>query len=183
MSTTPRAVLDACVLFPSVLRELLLDLAQEGAFTPLWSERILAEWQVAANRRGPEAAACAQAAITALRIQWPDAEIPAAPSIETRLNLPDPADHHVLATAIAARAQLIVTRNLRDFPARALAPEGVKARAPDDLLMEQWLTHPGRVERAVARCVARTETASGRTQPARPLLRRAGLPRLGKALG
>ncbi|MCC5985566.1 MAG: PIN domain-containing protein [Rhodobacteraceae bacterium] len=179
----PRAVLDACVLFPSVLREILLDVAAAGGFTPLWSARILAEWQLAAARKGPQAAATAQTAIAALRARWPGAEIPAAPEIEARLDLPDPADRHVLATAIAGGAALILTRNLRDFPARRLAPEGLCARAPDDLLMELWLADPGPVETAVARAVAATEAASGRAQPVRPLLKRAGLPRLGKALG
>lgn len=179
----PRVVLDACVIFPSGLREILLDVAAAGGFTPLWSARILAEWQLAAARKGPEAAATAQAAIAALRTRWPDAEIPPVPEAESRLDLPDPADRHVLATAIAGGAALILTRNLRDFPGRALAPEGLRAQSPDDLLMALWLADPALVEPAVATAQATTEVASGRAQPLRPLLKRAGLPRLGKALG
>ena len=177
-----RTVLDACVLFPSVLREILLDVAEGGGLTPLWSARILAEWQLAAARHGPDVAAIAQATIVALRAQWPDAQIDAMPEIEARLALPDSADRHVLATAIAGGAGLIVTQNLRDFPPRALGPEGVIARSPDDFLMDQWLAHPAQVEAAVARAVANTEAASGRAQPVRALLKRARLPRLGKAL-
>ncbi len=178
----PRVVLDACVLFPSVLREILLNVAAAGGFTPLWSARILAEWQLAAARKSPEAAATAQAAIAALRPRWPEAEIPPAPEVESRLDLPDPADRHVLATAIAGGASLILTRNLRDFPARALAPEGLRARAPDDFLIDLWLADPAFVEPAVQTAQETTETASNRPQPLRPLLKRAGLPRLGKAL-
>lgn len=178
-----KVVLDACVLFPSVLREILLGFAARDGFSPLWSARILGEWQRAAARRGPEVEALAMHAIAQTRIRWPKAEIPADQDLEARLWLPDDADAHVLATAIRAQAGLIVTQNLRDFPARALGPEGVRAQSPDDFLMARWLDAPAPVEAAVTDAQSATEAASGRTQPLRPLLRRAGLPRLGKALG
>lgn len=184
MSTTPpRTLLDACVLFPSVLREILLDVARGGGFTPLWSARILAEWQLAAARKGDPAAAFAQAEIARLRAEWPAAEIPADPALESHLSLPDPADRHVLAAAITGGATQIVTLNLRDFPRRSLAPEGVSALSPDDFLMALWLQHPALVETAAAQTQLRTEAASARPQPLRALLKRAKLPRLGKALG
>ncbi|MCC5955192.1 MAG: PIN domain-containing protein [Natronohydrobacter sp.] len=178
-----RAVLDACVLYPSVLREILMGFAAQGGFTPLWSARILGEWQRAAARLGPEGAAIASGEIAMLRSTWPEAEIIANPDLETRLWLPDPADAHVLATAIAGGAALIVTLNLRDFPNRALAPEGVQAQSPDDFLMERWLIDASAVETAVRSVHVRTESLSGRDQPLRALLKRARLPRLGKALG
>ena len=185
MSTAPPppvVLLDACVLFPSVLREILMGVAERGGFTPLWSARILAEWQLAAARRGDSAAVVAQGEITRLRSNWPEAEVPADNALETRLALPDPGDRHVLAAAITGSADRIVTLNLRDFPRRALAAEGLRAQSPDDLLMELWLENGAMVETAVARSVHNTEAASGRVQPLRALLKRAKLPRLGKAL-
>lgn len=178
-----KAVLDACVLYPSVLREIIIGCAARGVFSPLWSARILAEWQRAADRLGPEGAAIAAGEIARLRANWPDAEIAADPDLEARLWLPDPADRHVLAAAISGAAQCIVTLNLRDFPARALAPETVTAQGPDDFLMARWLETPAAVEAAVQMAQSTTEAASGRAQPLRPLLKRAKLPRLGKALG
>ena len=174
----PRAVLDACVLYPSVLRELLVEVARRGALGPLWSARILAEWAHVARRRGDDAGP----AIAALTAAFPRAEVLGGAAEDSVLELPDPADAHVLATAIAGGAELIVTQNLRDFPARALAPHGVRAESPDALLMRLWLHRPELIEAAVAHVVAETERRSGREQPLRPLLRRAGLPRLGKAL-
>ena len=41
-------------------------------------------------------------------------------------------DRHVLAVAIHVRAAFIITFNLKDFPASALAPYGVQAIDPDD---------------------------------------------------
>lgn len=178
-----KVVLDACVLFPTVLREILLGVAARGGYAPLWSARLLAEWQRAAARLGPEGAAIAAAEIASLRGQWPQAEIDADPATEARLWLPDPADAHVLATAITGSAAQIVTLNLRDFPTRLLTPEGVVAEGPDAFLMALWLDQPEIVEAAVKASQARTEAASGREQPLRPLLKRAKLPRLGKALG
>jgi PIN domain len=52
------------------------------------------------------------------------------PLIET-LELPDPDDRHVLAAAITAHADLIVTKNLDDFPAARLASYGIEVRHPD----------------------------------------------------
>ena len=47
----------------------------------------------------------------------------------------DEKDRHVLAAAVAVKAKVIVTSNLRDFPDRALAPFGIQALSPDDFLM------------------------------------------------
>lgn len=177
-----RIMLDACVLYPTVLRELLLGVASAGGFVPLWSPRILAEWQHAAARLGPGGAAVAAGEIALMRAHWPGAEVTPAPGLEDRLDLPDAADKHVLAAAITGQAAAIVTLNLRDFPARALHADGLRAIGPDDFLMDLWLQNAAMVEGPVADTVARTERVSGRNQPLRALLKRARLPRLGKAL-
>ena len=52
------------------------------------------------------------------------------------LALPDPDDRHVLAAAISCQASMIVTFNLKDFPAKALKPYGLQAIHPDDFLLE-----------------------------------------------
>jgi hypothetical protein len=57
------------------------------------------------------------------------------------LSLPDPDDRHVLATAIEIEADYIVTNNLRDFPDRLLAGEGIRACSPDDFIMMLYHKH------------------------------------------
>ena len=178
-----RAFLDACVLYPSVLREILMEVAARGGFVPLWSDRVLAEWMHAAARLGPEGAMIAAAEIARLRAAFPDALCPADTAAEALLDLPDAADKHVVASAQAGGAACIITLNLRDFPTRALFATGLRAQSPDDFLMALWLADPAPVEAAVDQVQRATEAHSRRPQPLRALLKRASLPRLGKALG
>lgn len=175
-----RAFLDACVLYPTVLREVLLAAAAEGLYQPLWSARVLEEWARAAARLGPAQEEIARGEIALLRLRWPRAEVADAPG--AGLLLPDPDDAHVAAAAEAAAAELIVTLNLRDFPARALAGLGLRAEHPDAFLRRLWATDPEPVARAAERVRAEAERLSGQPQPIRKLLKRAYLPRLGKAL-
>jgi catechol 2,3-dioxygenase-like lactoylglutathione lyase family enzyme len=176
-----RVLLDANVLLPRVMRETLLGAAAAGGFAPLWSGRILEEWARAARGLGPGAEAAARAEIAALRAAWPGAEVAADPGLEATLALPDPADRHVLAAAIGGAAGVLMTRNRADFPTRTLGRHGVVLRDPDGYLRE--LLDGGLDLRAVAEAVrARAEAASGRPQALRALLKRAGMPRLAKAL-
>jgi predicted nucleic acid-binding protein len=174
-------LLDACVLFPTVMREMLLGTAETGAFTPLWSPRILEEWARATRRLPQGAEAIARSEIAVMRGRWPDAEMSPDPDLVERLSLPDPDDRHVLAAAIAGGADVLMTRNRADFPTRTLARHGLILRDPDGFLAE--LAAEGSAVASVAESVrARAERASGRSQSLRPMLKRAGLPRLGKAL-
>lgn len=171
-----RAVLDACVLFPPVMRAMLLGAAAAGGFVPLWSERILEEW-ARATRRLPEGAeATARAEAAGLRLAWPDATVTVPDALVADLSLPDPDDRHVLAAAIAGGATVLVTLNRADFPGRTLARHGITLRDPDGLLVE--LAADG-IDLAAVAAAAR----GARTAGLRPMLKRAGMPRLGKLLG
>ena len=176
-----RAVLDACVLYPTILREILGDVAAAGLFEPLWSRRILDEWRRAAEAHGLPAGA----EIALLEARFPAAMVapdPVAEAAALGFDLPDPADRHVLATAISARARLVVTANLRDFPTRAMAAAGLRAVHPDAFLHGLFLDHPDPVLAAIVAAEGRA-AAAGATLSQRDLLRRARLPRLAKALG
>ena len=176
-----RVLLDACILFPTVLREVLLGVAAEGLFRPLWSARILEEWARATPKLGPGAEAQARGEIAALRALWPEAEVAPRPGTEARLWLPDPNDVHVLAAAVDGCAAVLLTFNRRDFPRREVASEGVALRDPDGFLLDLWLAAPDAVEGAAA-AVRDRAAAMGHDMTPRMLLRRAKLPRLGKAI-
>jgi len=178
-----RVLLDACVLYPTILREVLEGVAARGLFAPLWSPRILEEWRrAAASRHGAEGARQAGVEIALLDDRWPGASVAPPPELEAELHLPDPDDAHVLAAAIAGRADELLTFNIRDFPTRVLARHGILRRDPDGFLLD-LSRESGAVAEVVEESRARAARLSGAAQPLRPLLKRTGLPRLGKALG
>ncbi|NVO55553.1 PIN domain-containing protein [Rhodobacteraceae bacterium B1Z28] len=177
-----KAVLDTCVIYPTVMREMLLGAAKLGHFVPFWSDRILEEWARAARKLGPVGEAQARAEVALAQAQWPDAARPVAPGLEQRLWLPDSADIHVLATAIAASADVIVTVNAKDFPRNILAEEGVERRDPDGLLHSFWLADPDGLGDVANRVLTEANRLSGDQWTLRGLMKKARLPRLGKAL-
>lgn len=172
-----KVVLDACVLFPTLTRGLLLDAAAAGVFTPLWSDRITSEWTHAARKHTDSALVGVEAAL--LADQWPDAVVAIPEDAEEGLSLPDVDDRHVLAAAIAGQAQAIVTFNMRDFPGRTLAQYDVQPWHPDVFL----LTALAEAEAAMLGAVQARLTAIevDPTAPRGPL-KRARLPRFAKAV-
>ena len=133
------AILDACVLYPATLRDLLLSLARDGLLHARWSERIQDEWVRSLLKRRPELdAATLRRTCELMAKAVPDSVVHGWQSIEPGLTgLPDADDRHVLAAAICGHADAIITFNLDDFPAEALAPFGVEAQHPDDFLLNQ----------------------------------------------
>ena len=61
------------MLFPPILRDLVLGLADRGLFTPLWSAGVAAEWLHVTARKGETGAA---QALARMQARWPGAEGP-----------------------------------------------------------------------------------------------------------
>lgn len=125
------ALFDACVLYPAPLRDLLMHLAGTRLFRARWSNEIHAEWMNAVLRSRPELETALHRTRTLMDNAVEDALIEGHGHLIPALDLPDPDDRHVLAAAIVGRVDVIVTRNLRDFPAAVLAPYRIEAQHPD----------------------------------------------------
>lgn len=100
------AILDTCVLWPSLQRDFLLSLAIEGSYRPLWSSAILAELEeheaLKHIERGADPAEARQRAvhlIEQMRLAFDDAEVAGWEKLEGSYRLPDPDDEHVVAAA------------------------------------------------------------------------------------
>jgi len=132
--TPPVAVLDACVLVPISLCDVLMELADAALYKPLWSQAILDEtYKALVDKRGVPTDR-AKHRIWLMQTVQPSATVNGFESLIPEMGN-HPKDRHVLAAAVQAKCPLIVTANLTDFPASALEPHGIKAISPDDFLL------------------------------------------------
>lgn len=133
------AVLDACVLYPAPIRDMLLSLAVEGLYHARWTDQIQNEWvdNLLQNRPDIEREKLVRTTELMTRSVL-DSQIEGYESIINILQLPDPNDRHVLAAAIIGHADAIVTFNLKDFPQDALDQYHIEAQHPDDFIANQF---------------------------------------------
>jgi PIN domain len=130
------AFLDANALYPAELRNLLMRLALADAYRPRWSDQVQLEWTVALARDRPDLPRTNIDRVRALmEAHVPGAAVTGYEPMIDQLTLPDPKDRHVLAAAITAGASIIVTANLKHFPATALVPYGIEAVHPDEFIL------------------------------------------------
>lgn len=153
------ALLDANVLHPMVLCDLLIRLAQRGLYRALWTREILAEVVATVLRRRPDLSiellrkrtAAMQAALQDATVEGYETLVPALHELG--------ADAHVVAAAVIGQADIIVTSNIRDFPERVLDPYGIAVLLPDDFLVQQWWVDPAAVADTLV------QQARGTTRP------------------
>jgi predicted nucleic acid-binding protein len=138
------AVLDACVLVPISLCDLLLRLAEEPAMhRPVWSEEILAEMAKAMKTKLGRSTAEVAWRKQQMNHAFPEAVISVPPELVRAVEcIPDEDDRHVLAAAIMAHADTIVTQNIKHFPKDCLEKFGVLCQTADDFLVHQYHLRP-----------------------------------------
>ena len=136
--SVPQVFTDANVLYSSALRDIPIELALDGIIALRWSPAVLDELVRALVRTRPDystakglrLAAAMTGALMDVLVIPPDATAP-------KLTLPDPNDVHVRATACHAECTMILTFNLKHFPADQLAFAGrpIEAVHPDAFLL------------------------------------------------
>ena len=131
-------LLDASVLYCAPLRDLLMRVALSELFRAKWSEKIHEEWINAVLRQRPDlrreqlerTRELMNRAVLDATVKDYDHEMATVGA------LPDPGDVHVVAAAIKAEAEIILTFNLKHFPEDALSAHGLTAVHPDAFLGE-----------------------------------------------
>jgi hypothetical protein len=129
------AVFDACILYPFHLRNIVVQVAVDRLVEARWTEAIHHEWVRNLASRSP--------VIPIERLQntrrlmeeaLPTAMVTGYEKHISAPNLPDANDRHVVAAGIAAKASIILTWNVRHFPARELRKFGLRRETPDTFL-------------------------------------------------
>jgi predicted nucleic acid-binding protein len=111
-------------------------LALTDLFRAKWTEAIHEEWMRNVQKDYPDISRAQVERIRDLmNAHVRDCLVTGYEDLIEALTLPDPDDRHVLAAAIRAGADLIVTSNLIDFPKETLAKYGIDAQHPDDFIM------------------------------------------------
>ena len=170
-------IYDACLFYPAPLRDLMVRLAQTRRFRAHWTERIHQEWVNALLQKQPDLDPNRiERTVQLINQAVPDCLTTGYEHLIDQLDLPDPDDRHVLAAAIRAGAQCIVTLNLKDFPKSALERFEISARHPDDFVLDLADLEPG-----VVIAVVKQQRAALKNPPFEPeafidCLRRQGLP-------
>mgnify|MGYP001822804682 CR=1 FL=1 len=177
-----RVMIDACVLYPTVMREVLLGCAQQGLFEARWSPRILEEWARAAGKLGPDQEVWARGEIATLAAQFPQALVKYDAVIERQYWLPDPADIHVLTAAVVGSCDGILTMNAKDFPKNILGDEALLRWDPDGFALALFEIAPEAVSAVATKVLVEANRLSERPWTMRALMKKARLPRLGKTL-
>lgn len=129
------AVLDTNVVYPVIIRDILLWFAYYDLYTPKWSEHIFDEWKKVIKEKGVFEEE-ANNRILKMNLAFPDALVQNYKGLIKHLELPDADDRHILAAAIKTNANLIVTNNIKDFPEEYLQSFSLNAKTADDFLTD-----------------------------------------------
>lgn len=170
------AVLDANVLYPTLVRDLLLSLATADLFHARWTNEINDEWvrNLAANR--PEIKDKLFNIVTAMNAAVPDCLIEGYESLIPSIKLPDATDRHVVAAAIVGHADAIVTFNVDDFPLEETEKYNIEIQHPDQFVLNQFHLHKIAALSAIKRMRSRWKNPQRTAEELVSALESRGLP-------
>ena len=141
MFTSFTVFLDACVLVPNWLRDVLLTAAQFELYRPCWSPTVLSETRNTLINKIGVAPENADYTLNMVCTAFPEALVTGYEPFIAGMPVNDK-DKHVVAATLIGRAELIVTNNLADFPQGLLAPIGLKAKSADTFLSDLLARYP-----------------------------------------
>lgn len=178
----PSVIIDANLLYPFHMRNLMVQFGVDSVIAPRWTTRINLEWigNLVVAGRAPEERLLFT--LDLMNRALPEAEVQGWEARMDGLTLPDPDDHHVLAAALAAEAETILTMNLRDFPASALAPHGIVAVHPDEFLCRLHDADPELLRASIEAAHANLSRSAPSLAAYLDVLDRQGLPQLTRRL-
>lgn len=145
----PVVLYDANLRYPFHLRNLFVQLGVNHLVAPRWTDAIHDEWigNLVADGRATRERLLGTRDI--MKRVLPEADVRGYEHRIAGLTLPDAGDRHILAAAIEARAEFILTFNLKHFPYEVLKPFGLTARDPDAFLCDLHAADPETVVAAV----------------------------------
>lgn len=146
-----QVIYDTCVLVPAPLRDLLLRVAEAGLVRASMSDDILDELERVLMRDFDVPEAAAESLRRAVERTFSDSVIERQRYVDLvgANGLPDEDDEHVMAAARTVGAQVIVTTNLKDFPATVAEVYGVEVLHPDDFALDLVDLYPVKIARII----------------------------------
>jgi predicted nucleic acid-binding protein len=145
--------LDTCVLLRPYLCDTLLSVAEAGVYRPLWSPMVMTELERNLARRGLNQKQIAHR-LDQMNGAFPDALVVGYEALISKMTN-DPKDRHVLAAAVRGGAEVLVTENIRDFPATAVRLYNIKVVSQDAFLLDALDLQPAGVLAALRRQASR----------------------------
>jgi predicted nucleic acid-binding protein len=138
------------------IRDLILSLAEEDLLKPLWSATIQEEWKRNLLSNRPDINPEKLERTTELMNQvFPDAQVEDYHKWIDQISTKDPNDRHVVAAAIQADADYIVTINLKDFRNIVVPAGEFEVIHPDDFIKRLISKNPKAVFRSFEKMALR----------------------------
>ena len=170
--------LDACVLAPIGLTNVILTAAERNLVQPYWSPAVVEEAVGAISDIRPGLGEDRiRRRFTAMNSAFPGASVPADMSMLDDYYFPDPDDKHVVAAALVASAQTIVTANTKDFPKPLMHRLGLSVMTPDELLLALLDDDPETMTSVIVEVAEALQTPKRTTDDILVSLHLAGAPR------
>lgn len=178
-----KVFLDACVIFPAPVRDILLSFAAEGLFIPLWTKEVHEEWIGNLLKKRPDLNEMQlRQTEKAMELAFPTACVTNYEHLIPLIDLPDKDDRHILAAAIQGGAKWITTFNFKDFPPKALNQFNITPIHPDFFLFQLWKTDQETALKGFSKLIKRLKNPPKTEKEVISSLRKCNLPQFSAAL-